>query len=220
VTIRERLRLTGKQAALLVRVLQLLMFAILVTGFWIGSLSMVVNSTIGLLVSQLPALFKRRYGFTMNVGLVLWITVPMVLHALGTVPLPGLDFLTPYQAVWWWDHLTHALSSSLVAGVGYATARALDVHTDAVNFPPKFLFVYLLIFMMAFGVVWELYEFYVTIAAQLLGVPGILTQYGLEDTVLDLTYDLLGALLVSLLGTGYLTDVSNQLADLLSTQAP
>ncbi|WP_254522240.1 hypothetical protein [Natrinema caseinilyticum] len=219
-TVRERLRLTPERAALLVRVLQLVMIAILVAGVWYGRPGVVVNGGIALLVTQLPALFERRYAFTMNEMLVLWITLSMFLHAFGTLPLPGLDFLTPYKAVWWWDHVTHTFSSSLVAAVGYATARALDVHTDAVTFPPTFMFAYLLLFMMAFGVVWELLEFYVGVVSQLLGIPGILTQYGLEDTILDLAYDTVGALLVATIGTAYLTDVSDQLAERLSSRTP
>ena len=216
VTIRERLRLGPERTVLLVRLLQLVILAILVAGLWLKSLGVAINAAIGLLVTQLPALFERRYQFTMDAGLVLWITVPMLLHALGTLPLPGLDFMTPYRAVWWWDHMTHLFSSSLVAGVGYATARALDVHTDTVHFPPKFMFAYLLLFMMAFGVIWELLEFYVSVTSRLLGIPGILTQYGIDDTILDLVYDMVGGLLAAVFGTAHLTGVSDELAERLS----
>jgi len=213
VTIRERLHLTDRRTALLVRFLQVVMVAILLAGLWLGDLGVVVNAAVGLLVTLLPAVLERRYAFTMGVGLVLWITVAMFLHALGTLPLPGLGFLSPYKSVWWWDHMTHALSSSLVAGVAYATVRALDVHSDAVSFPPRFTFVYLLLFVMAFGVVWELVEFYIGVLSQLLGIPGVLTQYGLDDTILDLSYNTLGGLVVAIFGTVYLSGVSDELAE-------
>jgi len=64
----------------------------------------------------------------------------------------GLDFATLYSSTWWWDHVTHALSSSLVAGAASATTRALEEHSDYVVMPRRFMVVYLLVFVMAFGV--------------------------------------------------------------------
>jgi hypothetical protein len=114
--------------------------------------------------------------------------------------------------------VTHALSSSLVAGVAYATFRAVHRSVDGVVLPSRFLFAYLLVFVMAFGVVWELLEFYVAVVGQLLGGSSILTQYGLDDTVLDLVYDTVGGLLVGLFGTAHLAGVSEQLSDRLSAR--
>jgi uncharacterized membrane protein YjdF len=76
---------------------------------------------------------------------------------------------------------------------------------------PKFTFAYLLVFVMAFGVFWELIEFYIAVGAEFFGVPQVLTQYGLDDTVLDLVYNTIGGLLVAVFGTTYLTGISDQL---------
>jgi hypothetical protein len=187
------------------------MAGIFLFGLWQGQSGIAVNAGVGLLVTFLPAVLSRRYDFTMDVGLVLWITVAMFLHAFGTVPLPRLDFLSPYGGTWWWDHMTHAMSSSLVAGTAYATLRAIDEYTDAIRMPTQFLFVYLLMFVLAFGVLWELLEFYISVVGYLLGGGTILTQYGLDDTVLDLVYNTLGGVLVALFGTAHLTGVSDQL---------
>jgi uncharacterized membrane protein YjdF len=196
-----------------VRALQAVMVAILGTGLYTGNLGIAFNAAVGLIVTQLPAVLERRYQILMNVGLVLWITLAMSLHALGTVPLPGLDFESLYGTTWWWDHMTHMLSSSLVVGAGYAVTRAVQEHTEYIHMGPKFTFAYLLVFVMAFGVFWELIEFYVAVSAELLGIPRVLTQYGLDDTVLDLAYNTLGGLLVAIFGAAYLTDISDQLRD-------
>jgi hypothetical protein len=188
------------------------MVGILAVGAWLGNLGVVVNAGVGLLVTLLPAYLERNYQFTMAVGLVLWLTVAMFLHALGTLPLPTLDFLSLYKTTWWWDHMTHALSSSLVVGAGYAVVRALDEHSEAISLPPRFVFVYLLVFVMAFGVLWELLEFYLGLVGRLLATGAILTQYGLTDTVLDLVYNTVGGLLVALFGTFRLTGVAEELA--------
>ena len=76
-----------------------------------------VNAGIGLLVTYLPAVLERDYDVPMDAGLTLWITGAVFLHALGTVGLPGMEE-SFYRSVWWWDHLTHALSASIVAAVG------------------------------------------------------------------------------------------------------
>jgi len=215
----NRVHLSGRTRAGLVRFLQAVMVAILGIGLYTGNAGIAVNAAVGLLVTQLPAVLERRYQITMNVGLVLWITLAMFLHALGTVPLLGPDFATLYGSTWWWDHMTHALSSSLVVGSAYALTRALQEHTEYIHIGPKFTFAYLLVFVMAFGVFWELLEFYIAVGAELFGVPKVLTQYGLEDTVLDLVYNTIGGLLVAIFGTTYLTGVADQLRARLDSRA-
>jgi len=202
---------SARRKGQLARLLQVAMAGILLVGLVRGNAGIAVNAGVGLLVSFLPAVLERNYRITMSVGIVLWITVAMFLHALGTLSLPALGFLSPYKSTWWWDHMTHAMSSSLVAGAAYAVTRALEEHTEYVTMPPKFMFVYLLLFVMAFGVVWELIEFYVGVASDLVGTGKVLTQYGLDDTILDLFYNTLGGLLVATFGTVHLTDLADQL---------
>ena len=210
-SIRTRVHVSERTQGGLVRALQALMVAILGIGLYTGNAGIALNAAVGLLVTQLPALLERKFRITMSVGLVLWITLAMFLHALGTVPLLGPDFESLYGATWWWDHMTHALSSSLVVGSAYAVTRALQEHTEYIHMGPKFTFAYLLVFVMAFGVFWELIEFYIAVGAELFGVPQVLTQYGLDDTVLDLVYNTIGGLLVAVFGTTYLTGISDQL---------
>ena len=218
-SIRNRLRVSDRTQASLVRLFQLVMAGILGVGLVTGNAGIAVNAAVGLVVTQLPAVLERRYGITMDVALVLWITLAMFLHAFGTLSLPGVGFVSPYQATWWWDHMTHALSSSLVVGSAYAVTRALQEHTEYIYMGPKFTFAYLLVFVMAFGVFWELIEFYIAVGAQLLGVPRVLTQYGLDDTVLDLFYNTMGGLLVAVFGTAHLTGVSDQLAARIGSES-
>ncbi|SIR26468.1 hypothetical protein SAMN05421858_2040 [Haladaptatus litoreus] len=214
--IRDHLRLSKKRQGELVRVMQVGLVGILIAGLWEGNTGIIVNAFVGLVVTQLPALLKRDYDITMDVGLVLWITTAMFLHAFGTLQIPGIIDLSAYKSVWWWDHMTHAMSSSLVAATAYATARAIDEYTEGLNLTPRFMFVYLLLFVMAFGVVWELIEFFVGEIGRLLATGKILTQYGLDDTVLDLFYNTMGALVVAIWGTAYLSGVSKQLSEKLS----
>ena len=188
----------------------------LMTMFGLGlvrtNTGILVNTGIALLVTQLPSVLERDLGIPMDAGLTLWITSAVFLHAFGTVGVPWSP-LTPYQSVWWYDHLTHGLSASVVAAVGYSTVRALDVHTDDVSYPPEFTVVFVFLFVLAFGVLWEVIEFSVAGLAAVVGSGNVLTQYGLEDTMLDLIFDTVGAAVVAIWGGARLSGVVTALAE-------
>lgn len=177
----------------------------------------IVNAAIGLGVAQLPPLLQRDFNIPMNPSLTLWITAAVFLHALGIVGIPGVGS-SFYQSVWWWDHLTHALSASVVAAAGYATIRAIDIHLEEIKLPPNFMFVFILMFVIAFGVFWEVIEFTLGEVSRLLGGEAILTQYGIEDTMLDLVFDTIGALVVAIWGTARLNGVVRALVRRLDTR--
>ncbi|QFU83720.1 hypothetical protein [Natronorubrum aibiense] len=198
--------------------MELGLVGMLFVGLERGNAGIVLNTGVALAVTQLPPILERDYGIPMDPRLTLWITTAVFLHAFGTVGLPGAT-ANLYSQVWWWDHMTHALSASLVAGVGYATVRALDEHADGIHFPQRFVAVFILLFVLAFGVLWEILEFAIALSADALGIDAVLTQYGLADTMLDLVFDLIGGLVVALWGGAYLTDVSGAIRDRLEAHA-
>ena len=208
--LRDRLGITTRRQRQVTRLLEFGLVGLLFIGLERGNTGIVVNAGVALLVAQLPPILERDYQLPMDAGLTLWITGAVFLHALGTVGLPGAE-VSFYRSLWWWDHLTHALSSSVVAGVGYATARAFDAHSDAISLPPRFMFVFILLFVVAFGVLWEVIEFGLGEIALLVGSGKVLTQYGLGDTMLDLVFDIIGGVIVAVWGTAYLTDLSGAL---------
>ncbi|WP_408958636.1 hypothetical protein [Natrinema sp. 74] len=183
-----------------------------------GNGGIVINTGVALAVTQLPPLLERDYEIPMDPRLTLWITTAVFLHAFGTVGLPG-STRTLYTDIWWWDHMTHALSASLVAGVGYATVRAFDEHAEGVHLPPKFISVFILLFVIAFGVLWEILEFAISLSAEALGTRPVLTQYGLGDTMLDFIFNSIGAIVVAIWGGAYLTDVSGAIRRRLESRA-
>ncbi|WP_142858967.1 hypothetical protein [Salinigranum halophilum] len=204
--LRDRVTLAPDTQRRLTRAMQVVLVGLVFIGLDRGNVGIIANSAIALGVTYLPATLERDYRIPMDARLTLWITTAVFLHALGTVGLPGSQ-LSFYQSVWWWDHLTHALSSSVVAAAGYATVRAIDLHSEQVTLPPRFIFVFILLFVVAFGVLWEVLEFAVGGLGSVFGGATILTQYGLEDTLLDLVFDIIGGLVVAVWGSAYLSDV-------------
>ena len=206
--VRDKLHVSERQQEYLTRAMELSLVGIFFIGLERGNLGIVVNAAIAFLITFLPAILERDYEIPMDAGLSLWITTAVFLHAVGT--------LGPYsnETFWWWDHMTHMLSSSLVAAIGYATTRAIDRHSDDIYLPPNFMFVFILLFTVAFGVIWEVIEFALGGLSTVVGAS-VLTQYGLEDTMLDLMFDTLGGIVVAVWGTAYLSDVVGALTSRL-----
>ena len=182
--------------------MQLLLAAIVVYGAAFGRPKAITNGGLGLFVTFVPALVERNYNIPLDPWLGVWITTVVLLHTLGSAWF--------YAQIPWWDHLTHALSASLVAGAGYTTLRAVDLHSDAIHIPSRFAFVFILVVVLAFGVVWELFEFGLDIVAAETGLSMPLAQFGLDDTVADLIYNSVGALVVATFGQAHLTGVAER----------
>lgn len=208
--LRERLGISQDRQRQATRLMQLALVGIVAIGLDRRNLGVVVNAAIALAVMELPGLLERDYGLPIDARLTLWIVIPVFLHAIGTLGL--------YQAIGLWDNLTHALSSSLVAAAGYATVRAFDVHDPEVNLPRRFVAAYILVFTLAFGVLWELLEFGLDGLASWTGTRSILAQYSLANTMTDLAFDLVGGVVVAIWGAAYLSGVSKSLADRLTAE--
>jgi hypothetical protein len=187
------------------RVMQVAIVAILLAGVFTKNVSVVVNASVALAITFLPAVLERDWGIYLDPWLTLWITTAVLLHAIG--------MLGPYATIPWWDHVTHTLSATIVAGVGYATARAVDEHSEAIYLPETFLTAFVLLFTMAIGVTWEILEFLAREIARFFGVQAVLVQYGLDDTLVDLLFNTVGAVLVALFGTNMFSSVVDSLVD-------
>lgn len=215
--LRARIGLTERRQRQLTRAMEVGLVGMLLVGLLRGNTGIIVNTGVALAVARLPGILERDFGIPMDAGLTLWITAAVFLHAFGTVGLPWSP-LTPYQSLWWYDHLTHGLSASVVAAAGYATVRALDVHSRAVTFPPEFMVVFIFLFVLAFGVLWEVIEFAIGGIAGVFGFGSVLTQYGLSDTMLDLIFDAAGAAVVAVWGGARLSGVVHALATRLDAR--
>jgi len=213
VRLRERFGFDERRFRQLTRLMEFALVGMLFVGLERGHTGIIVNTAVALGVTQLVPVLERDVGIPMDPALTLWITAAVFLHALGTVGIPGTELESFYRQVWWWDHMTHALSASVVAAAGYATARAIDLHSEEVSLPPRFMFVFILLLTVAFGVFWEVIEFAIAEAAAVMGGAPVLTQYGLDDTLLDLVFDTIGAVVVATWGTAYLGDVVGAITD-------
>jgi hypothetical protein len=90
------------------------------------------------------------------------------------------------------------MSASLVAALGFVVVTAVDKYADSIYLPPAFIALFIIMFTMAIGVIWELTEYLVD------ELTGNHLQYSLTDTMRDLLFDTIGGLLVASVGSFYL----------------
>lgn len=204
----RRFGLSPRRKRLASRLLQVAIGAILVVGLLARNLSVVVNAALALGLTFVPAVLERDYRLQLDAGVTLWIALALFLHMLGM-----LGF---YDEYWWFDHVTHTLSAAIVAAAGYVVTRAVDEWTDDLYLPSRFMFVFVLLFTLGLGVLWEVMEFAARIGADLLGLEPVLIQYGLEDSLFDLLFDTLGAVIVATFGTGLFSDIVETLTERLT----
>lgn len=141
----------------------------------------------------------HRYGLSRYFGVRLrpwqsvYISVAVFLHPMG-----GLYGW--YGSVWWFDHLTHTASATLVAAIGFTVARA---HRTRAGVHHWFVPGFTIAFVMAAGHLWEVIETYTP----------LLTVYGPNDTLWDYVFDFVGGLLVVTFGDRLLSNPPAQLAE-------
>lgn len=193
----------GSPLARLLRVataaLQLTLVGVVAYAITRTSVGLVLNTAIPLAIGSIPLAVRYRYEYPLNPVLALLIATGAAFHGVG-----ALGF---YQSIGWFDQVAHGVAGALVGGVGYALVQVADTQYDGIVVPGKLRFVFVLVFALFVGVVWEIGEFASELAATVLGGDPILAQYGLADVVLDLTFDAAGALVVGLWGTSYFDGV-------------
>lgn len=205
--LRDRLGLDERRQRQVARGMELVLLGLLFVAIDQRNVGGVVTAAVALGATKLPAVLERDYSLELDAGLTLWLTAAVFLHTIGVVGIPGTEAV-PYRTIPGYDHATHALSASVVAGVGYVTVRAFDAHSDDVSLPRRFTFVFVLLFVLALGVGWEILEFAIGLTADALdtSVSGA-AQHGLEDTMMDLVFDGVGGLVVAAWGHVHLTGV-------------
>lgn len=111
-----------------------------------------------------------------------------------------------YERIWWWDIALHTTSGFLLGVFGFLMVYVLnECRSIGVSMRPRFVAFFAFLFAVAVGTVWEIFEFSMD---RLFGMnmqkPMFGDPSGLTDTMWDLIVDMLGALVVSLIGWWYM----------------
>ena len=149
------------------------------------------GATLGALILALPLLLERARAFKMPLFMHLWAAIAVGRHTFGLVM--GL-----YDTTWWWDEITHAISSSMVSMIAALGLYLFDSHSVKIKVPRWAYPMMILTFALFIGMVWEIAEF----TGDMLADTGM--QYSVRDTLHDSYVDLLGGLFTSVLWVTWL----------------
>lgn len=179
------------------RAMQAGMLGVALAGVLTANFTWVPAAVISLFISEIPALVRRDLGMVLPIELNFMIVLALFLHVVG-------GFSGFYDDVPGWDHITHMTSASLVAALGFVAVVTIDKYFASISLPRPFLAFFIVMFTMAFGVLWELMEF---ANDQLTGTS---LQYSLDDTMIDMMFDTFGGFIVAILGAYYLTHTTHE----------
>ena len=142
----------------------------------------VANAVVSFAATYVPDAVERQYAVEFRPWQRAYVGAAMLTHAVG--------MLGPYDDTWWWDHVTHTHSATLLGGFVFAVARRRGSDPR-----PRVLAA-----VVSLGLLWELVEYAVHAVTERLGVEPVLIPYSARDTALDLVFNLLGASLVLAFG--------------------
>jgi len=175
----------------------LAMIWVIPAALWRGDWPLAIMAVIAVAVSLLPAVLQRNYRIVIPWFLEFLLVLQLHLHTFWDV------WLRFYDSQWFWDKLLHLKGTMLVSFVGFLAAYAIHL-SGKVRLTGPILGLFTVVFGNALGAWWEIVEFLVdkTLKKN--------TQYGLDNTMIDLVNNLLGSLIAAGVGWAYLKFTTDQ----------
>jgi len=186
-------------------VLQLILVIGVAAAIWEKQwLAAVITSGI-ILLTLVPLLLSKRFRVYIPPEFVL-LAITFIFASVFLGEVHGY-----YVRFWWWDLVLHASSGFLLGIIGFILVYILNEIEDInVHMTPGFVAFFAFLFAVGIGALWEIFEFSMdnffgmNMQKEMHGDPS-----GLTDTMWDLIVDTLGALIISVLGYGYLKKANN-----------
>lgn len=164
-------------------------------GLFIRDPSIIFTAFIGFFLTCIPYLIGRRIQVTLPWEVNFLIAFAVFLHVAGYSQQLYI-ILYPY-----YDKFAHFISSITVAVLAFVSILLIN-RFSCTKLARWQIFFYIVIFTMAIGAFWEIYEYLLdTFFGSYLTK---LLQHGLEDTMIDLIIDLVGGIIIALFGTWYI----------------
>lgn len=172
--------------------------AILLLGalamFWFGQYQSAVETLLILLITILPVVLRNKFAVKIPHGFET-LTIVFVFMSLFLGEVQGY-----YTLFWWWDLVLHSGSAFIMGILGFLLVYVLNEKKEIeLNLNRNFVALFAFMFAIGIGALWEVFEFS---ADQLFGLN--MQKSGLVDTMWDLIVNTIGALIISVLGWGYI----------------
>ena len=147
-------------------------------------------SLLTLIVMLLPVIIERRLSIDIPGGF----EIILILFVYSGVYLGELQHF--YNKFWWWDKMLHSFSGLILGNIGFLIINYLTNNSKInIKRSPIFVALFSFCFAVAMGAIWEIYEYSMD------KTLGLFMQRGsLDDTMIDIILDTIGALVFSILG--------------------
>jgi hypothetical protein len=179
--------------------IEVLVICIAALAFYEGRRYPGSGAILGAIVMTLPLVLERIGWFRMPIFMQVWASMAVGLHILGL----GWGL---YDTLFWWDELTHLVSSSMVGMLVALGLYLFDMHSIKIDVPRWAYPLMIFVFLIFAGTIWEIAEFVGDL------VLGGNMQYSLPDTLHDFFMDLLGGMITGVLWVLWLwRDPSNEM---------
>lgn len=166
-----------------------------IIGLSLRDPSITVTAFTGFFLTCIPYFIGRRIQVTLPWEVNFLIASAVFLHVIGYSKDLYIS-LYPF-----YDKFAHLVSSSTVAVLAFVSILIIN-RFSCTKLARWQIFFYIVIFTMAIGAFWEIYEYLVdTFFGAYLTKP---LQHGLDDTMIDLIIDLIGGVIVGFFGAWYI----------------
>ncbi|MCK8518585.1 DUF2238 domain-containing protein [Methanoculleus sp. 7T] len=176
---------------------QFLIAGNILVAFSLGEYSQVFGGVLALGLTMVPAAVTRRGYITLPWEINLLVALSLYLHVAGGVR-GFYEIYYPY-----YDKVAHLISGITVSVLAFVAVLLLD-RFSRLNLSRRMIVGFVIIFAMAMEGFWEIYEW---LFDTFLGTS---LQHGLDDTMLDMIFVLVGAVVVALAGNRYLSRFSKE----------
>lgn len=174
--------------------LQALLLIGAVIAAWQGNWQAAITTGAILVVTLFPLFLERR----LNVFIPPEIEVVTVLFIFASLFLGEVRGY--YARFAWWDIALHVSSGFLLGIFGFLLVYVWNEKEEIeLDMKPSFVAFFAFMFSVGLGALWEIFEFSMD-----LGFGLNMQKSGLVDTMSDLIVDTIGALVIAVLGYGYL----------------
>lgn len=169
--------------------LRIIIFLISMSYLLSGDLFAAILTLVGFFLTLGPLIMNAWYNVRLHWIFEVSVSFIMFWHIFG--------FFGAYDAFEVWDDFGHVFGGAVLALIGFAWLYSLNVSKKVKLTLPMIGFISVTWSATA-GVVWEIWEFLWDSAYGLVNVYGVM-QNGLIDTMTDLSFDLIAAILMVLL---------------------
>lgn len=166
----------------------------IIHAFLIGQYEMMFTGIFMLFLTLVPYIIAQKMNVNFPWFVYLLIAMALWFHTAGYIQGYYTTFY-PY-----YDKIAHLVSGTAVALIGFLGVIFLDKYWD-MNLKTPFIIGFTIIFGMALAGFWEIYEYFIDNVFG--GSMAGLMQHGLDDTMLDMIFVLIGSIIVSILAVFY-----------------